>query len=87
MDFAKKPSDSSVITKKAKYEKSDAPTFNESSYHRDYAGVMASPTTSAKRTEVRLMGGGKMSAESSYKQSYRLKTEGYKPNQPIIQKE
>ena len=85
-DFAKKASDSFVKGQKKKYQKSDAPTFIESSYHRDYGVVKASPTTSAKRAEVKLMGGGQLSADTTYKQNFRLKTEGFKPMHPYIQK-
>jgi hypothetical protein len=72
---------------KAKYEKSDAPNFTESSYHRDYSSVAQSPTASAKRMEVRLMGGGKLNDSTTYKQYYRLRTEGYKVARPVVQKE
>lgn len=47
---------------------------------------MGSPTDSAKRAEVRLMGGGKLSTDTTYKQNFRLKTEGYKAQEPIRQK-
>jgi hypothetical protein len=57
-----------------KYEKSEAPTFIETSYHRDYQSITGSPAISAKRTEVKLMGGGKLSADTTYKQCYRTKT-------------
>ena len=82
----KKLSDSLGKCQKVKYQKSDAPNFIESSYHRDYGVIKASPTTSAKRAEVKLMGGGQLSADTTYKQNYRLKTEGFKPMRPYIQK-
>lgn len=71
-----------------KYEKSEAPAFIESSYHRDYQSLTGSPAISAKRTEVRLMGGGKLSADTTYKQYYRTKTiESGDTCKPIIHKE
>ena len=32
------------------------------------------------------MGGGQLSADTTYKQNYRLKTEGFKPMHPYVQK-
>ena len=32
------------------------------------------------------MGGGQLSADTTYKQNFKLKTEGYTPAHPIIQK-
>jgi hypothetical protein len=87
MDFPKKTPTSSLKSKVLKYEKSDAPTFNETSYHRDFGAMMPSPTTSAKRAEVKLMGGGKLSSDTTYNHNYRAKTEGYHPLNPIRQKE
>lgn len=60
------------------YQRPEAPSFNETSYQRDYAAVVASPTASAKRSEVKLMGGGKLSDDTTYKQYYRLKTDGFR---------
>ena len=40
----------------------DAPNFLESSYHRDYKSVSQSMVSSAKQPEIRLMGGGKLTA-------------------------
>ncbi len=37
--------------------------------------------------EVKLMGGGKLSDDTTYKKYYRLKTDSFKAPQPIIQKE
>jgi hypothetical protein len=71
-----------------KHEKSEAPTFIETSYHRDYRSLAASPAISAKRAEVRLMGGGKLSSDTTYNQYYRAKTiESVEAPRPIIHKE
>jgi hypothetical protein len=59
---------------KARYEPVDAPVFLESSYHRDYKSVGQSRVISAKQPEIRLMGGGRLTTVSTYKQNYRLKT-------------
>ena len=72
--------------KKFNYQRPEAPSFNETSYQRDYATVKPSPTTSAKRGEVRLMGGGKLLDDTTYKQNYRLKTDGFKAPEPIKHK-
>jgi hypothetical protein len=37
--------------------------------------------------EVKLMGGGKLSDDTTYKKYYRLKTDHFKAPQPIIHKE
>ena len=68
--------------------KSEAPGFIESSYHRDYQSVSSPPVPSAKRAEVKLMGGGKLACDTTYKQCYRLKTiEAAEICQPIVHKE
>jgi hypothetical protein len=64
----------------------DAPNFLESSYHRDYKSVSQSMVSSAKQPEIRLMGGGKLTAVTTYKHNYRVKTEGFSAPEPIIQK-
>jgi len=71
-----------------KYEKSEAPGFIETSYHRDYQSLAGSPALSAKRAEVRLMGGGRLSSDTTYNQYYRTKTmECVEAPRPIIHKE
>jgi len=49
MEFAKKAGEAPRRLGRAKYEKSEAPVFNETSYHRDFTSVGPSPTASAKR--------------------------------------
>jgi len=88
MDFPKKKAESVPRSplSNIKYSRQEGPTFNETSYKRDFGAIRPSPTGSAKRGEVRLMGGGKLTADTTYHYNYRLKTEGYRPQQPIIQK-
>lgn len=87
-DFTAKQHDASPSKNLKKYTKSDAPAFIETSYHRDYQSVTASPSISAKRQEVKLMGGGKLSTETTYKQCYRLKTiDSSDLSKPIVHKD
>ena len=60
--------------KKEKYQPSDAPSFNETSYKRDFANKGTAHAQSAKRAEVKLMGGGKLSCDTTYGHSFRVKT-------------
>jgi hypothetical protein len=89
MDFPKKavPDGDKLDKHKNKYVRPSAPSFNETSYKHDFGSVAPSPTSSAKRVEVKLMGGGKLSQDTTYKQYYRMRTEGCKAPRPIIQKE
>ena len=60
--------------KKEQYRPSDAPSFNETSYNRDFANKGTAHAQSAKRTEVKLMGGGKLSCDTTYGHSFKVKT-------------
>jgi hypothetical protein len=88
MDYAlKKQQNLASLKPNRKYEKSEAPNFVETSYHRDYSStIVPSPTKSAKRMEVRLMGGGKLNADTTYNHNYRVKTEAFESAKPIIHK-
>jgi hypothetical protein len=76
MEYKKKEQkDGRVPEKKKKYQREEAPHFTETSYQRDYQEANQPVTESAKRAEVRLMGGGPLATSTTYKHNYRSKTE------------
>lgn len=59
---------------KRKYERSDAPTFADTSYKQAYHWNSQPPAQSAKLKESKLMGEGKFNGDTTYHRNYRVKT-------------
>lgn len=70
-----------------RYERSEAPSFAESSYHRDYHSVVMPPITEMKKPEMQMVQGGKFSGDTTYKQEYKQAVGAHEPPLPIVHKE